>query len=183
MTITNQALRSWLASDDQGSLRAALRPMHPADIANEIGDMTPAEAARLLRLLPADRQGIVFGYFDAPFQIALARTLPRPDLAQVVAAMSHDERADLWKRLDPAARDALMPGLAQAEREDIRRLAAYPEGTAGALMTSDYATLAPGETVRQAIAHLRAEAPDAETIYTAYVVDDDRRLLDRKSVV
>lgn len=176
MSITTQALRSWLATQDEGALRAALRPLHPADIASEIGDLKPAEAARLLRLLPADRQGIVFGYFHAPFQIALARALPRPDLAQIVAAMSHDERADLWKRLDPAARDALMPGLAQAEREDIRRLAAYPEGTAGALMTSDYATLSPGETVRQAIAHLRAEAPDAETIYTAYVVDPDRRL-------
>jgi len=91
--------------------------------------------------------------------------------------MSHDERADLWKRLDPAARDALMPALAQAEREDIRRLAAYPEGTAGALMTSDYATLGPDETVREAIAHLRREAPDAETIYVAYVVDGDRTLL------
>jgi magnesium transporter len=157
-------------------MREAVRTMHPADIANEIGGMPPQDAARVLTALPPDRQGMVFGYFDAPFQIAMAKSLPRAELARIVTAMSHDERADLWKRLDPAARDALMPALAQAEREDIRRLAAYDEGTAGALMTSDYATLTADESVREAIEHLRKEAPDAETIYAAYVVDAERRL-------
>ena len=177
MTTLTNALKSWLATGDIGSVREAVKSMHPADIANEISGLPADQAARLLTALPPDRQGTVFGYFEAPFQIAIAKALPRAELAQIVTAMSHDERADLWKRLDPAARDALMPALAQAEREDIRRLAAYPEGTAGALMTSDYATLRADETVREAIAHLRKEAPDAETIYAAYVVDDDRTLL------
>ncbi|MFN4184854.1 MAG: magnesium transporter [Hyphomonas sp.] len=177
MTTLTNALKTWRDAGDIGSVREAVKSMHPADIANEIGGLSADQAARLLTALPPDRQGMVFGYFDAPFQIALAKALPRAELAQIVTAMSHDERADLWKRLDPAARDALMPALAQAEREDIRRLAAYPEGAAGALMTSDYATLRPEETVREAIAHLRKEAPDAETIYAAYVVDDDRTLL------
>lgn len=177
MTMFLNAVRTWLASGDENSAREALRSAHPADVANEIGGSPVEEASRILNLLPADRRGVVFGYFDAPFQIALTKAMQRGDLASLIAAMSHDERADLWKRLDPAARDALTPGLAQAEREDIRRLASYPEGTAGALMTSDYATLAPEKSVREALAHLRNEAPDAETIYTAYVVDVDRALL------
>lgn len=177
MTTLTNALKTWLAAGDIASVREAVKNVHPADIANEIGGLPADQAARLLIALPPDRQGTVFGYFDAPFQIAMARALPRAELAGIVTAMSHDERADLWKRLDPAARDALMPALAQAEREDIRRLAAYPEGTAGALMTSDYATLAPDLTVREAIAHLRKEAPDTETIYAAYVVDEARALL------
>jgi magnesium transporter len=44
-------------------------------------------------------------------------------------------------------------------------------------MTSDYATLAPELTAREAIEALRREAPDSETIYVAYVLDADRRLL------
>nr|WP_264298653.1 hypothetical protein [Psychrobacter celer] len=39
--------------------------------------------------------------------------------------MPADERTDLYKRLNQAQRDALLPALAQAEREDIRRLSAY----------------------------------------------------------
>ncbi len=177
MTILTSALKTWIDAGDIASVREAVRTMHPADIANEIGGLSADHAARVLTALPPDRQGIVFGYFDAPFQIGMAKALPRAELAQIVTAMSHDERADLWKRLDPSARDALMPALAQAEREDIRRLASYPESTAGALMTSDYATLSADMNIREAIAALRKEAPDAETIYAAYVVDADRTLL------
>lgn len=170
-------LRARLEDSDLLGLREALTGYHPADLANDIGGLPPSEAAKLLRVLPQDDQGQVFGYFGPRFQIALARNLPRPDLARIVTAMSHDERADLWKALSSDQRTTLLPALAQAEREDIRRLAAYPEGTAGAAMTSDYATLAPEMTVAQAIAHLRAEAPDAETIYAAYVIDRGRKLL------
>ncbi len=66
--------------------------------------------------------------------------------------------------------NTLLPALAHAQREDIRRLSAYVEGTAGALMTSDYATLNKDMTVAQAMRYLRDEAPDAETIYQAYVI-------------
>lgn len=67
--------------------------------------------------------------------------------------------------------------MAEAEREDIRRLTNYEDGTAGAVMTSDYATLSPDLTVAAAIERLREVAPDKETIYYSYVVDDDRKLL------
>ncbi len=177
MDVLTPDLRARIEAGDLIAVREALAPVHPADIANEIGGLPPAEAATVLRLLPPGHQATVFGYFPAGFQIAMARRLPRGDLARIVAAMSHDERADLWKQLDESQRQALLPALAQAEREDIRRLAAWPEGTAGSVMTSDYATLAPTMTAARAIDHLRAEAPDAETIYSAYVIDEDRRLI------
>jgi hypothetical protein len=63
----------------------------------------------------------------------------------------------VWKRV--------LPALAQAERGDIRRLAAYPVGTAGVVMTSEYDVLPPGLTTAEAIDKLRSGAPDKETIY------------------
>ena len=71
----------------------------------------------------------------------------------------------------------MLPHLAQAEREDIRRLTSYEPGTAGAVMTTDYVTLPPHITVREALERLRHEAPDRETIYYCYVVDHKRRLI------
>lgn len=44
-------------------------------------------------------------------------------------------------------------------------------------MSSEYATLFPNMTVANAIKMLRSEAPDTETIYFAYVLDDARKLL------
>jgi len=91
--------------------------------------------------------------------------------------MPSDKRVDLFKCLDHEQQNALLPALAQAEREDIRQLSSYVEGTAGAIMSSEYATLKPNISVKDAIKMLRYEAPDTETIYLAYVLDEARKLL------
>ena len=107
----------------------------------------------------------------------IAATLKRDEIAKLLTEMSADDRVDLLKNIPEERLQVIMPALARAEREDIRRLSAHEEGTAGSVMTSDYATLSPGLTVAQAIDRLRLEAPDKETIYYAYVVDESRKLI------
>ncbi|WP_417615607.1 magnesium transporter [Oceanisphaera sp.] len=152
-----------------------VKGLRPVDLADIMSHIEPALAWRLLERLP--HRATVYAYLDADIQVQLAREFPRANLARLVSEMPSDERADLYKCLDQEQRDALLPALAQAKREDIRKLAAYEEGTAGALMSSDYATLEASMNVSEALAALRAEAPDAETIYHAYVIDAERKLL------
>ena len=153
----------------------AIKGLRPVDLADVLEQLEPSLGWRLLERLP-DRAE-VFTYFEPEQQVRLAREFPRATLAALVSEMPADERTDLFKRFDQNQRDALLPALAQAEREDIRKLSAYVEGTAGALMTSDYAVLRKDMTVAEALASLRTEAPDAETIYQAYVIDKKRKLL------
>lgn len=148
--------------------------MRPIDIADTLALMNPELAWQLLDRLPG--RSTVFSYLKADDQMSISYQFPRANLAKLVGEMPSDERTDLYKQLDQNQRDALLPALAQAEREDIRRLSAYEERTAGALMTSDYATLKAEMTVSDALAALRLEAPDAETIYHAYVIDEQRKL-------
>ncbi|HEY2253934.1 MAG TPA: magnesium transporter, partial [Planctomycetaceae bacterium] len=82
----------------------------------------------------------------------------------------------LLKNMDPAQVELLMPLFAQAERGDIRKLLSYPEHSAGSIMTTDYASLPEGITAREALAQLRSQAPDRETIYYVYVLDHARHL-------
>lgn len=154
---------------------AVVKGLPPVDVADVLEQLDPVLGWRLLECLP-DRAD-VFSYFEPEQQVRMAREFPRATLAELVSEMPADERTDLFKRFDQNQRDILLPALAHAEREDIRRLSAYVEGTAGALMTSDYATLKKDMTVLQAMTYLRDEAPDAETIYQAYVIDEQRRLL------
>lgn len=154
---------------------AAIKGLPPVDLADVLEQLDPTLGWRLLECLP-DRAD-VFSYFEPEQQVRMAREFPRATLAELVSEMPADERTDLFKRFDQNQRDILLPALAHAQREDIRRLSAYVEGTAGALMTSDYATLKKDMTVLQAMTYLRDEAPDAETIYQAYVIDEQRRLL------
>lgn len=170
------AIRDCLRAGDTKSILAYFEDQHSADIANVLANLSGEESGRLLRLLPLEERADVFGYLDSDDQIEIARALGRREFAKIVAEMSPDERADLFNHLPEEQQQTLLPALAQAEREDIRRLASYPEGTAGAVMTSDYATLPPNLTAREALESLRLAAPDKETIYYAYVVDEARRL-------
>jgi magnesium transporter len=165
------------AATDRPLPPEAASALHPADLAALLARRTPQDAWAVLAALPTETQAEAFGYLPIERQVALARIAPRRAFAALLSAMDADERADLWARLDEAAREALAPALAAAEREDIRRLASYPPGTAGAVMTSEYATLKPEMTAREAIEALRAQAASKETIAVAYVLSPERRLL------
>lgn len=159
------------------SLRKLMETAHPVDVASYLDSLEPEEARGFLLKLSPDHQGKVFGYLKPETQVNLAENLGRRRLAEIMASMSADDRADVFNRLDEDQRELLLPGLAQAEREDLRRLASYEEGTAGAIMTSSYATLNPEHTAREAIKTLRLQAPDKETIYRAFVLDAAGKLI------
>jgi magnesium transporter len=171
-------------------VRAAQGDEHPAVTAERLCAVFEADkdaaveagqASRILRRVlasvPPERRAEIFVHLSLDAQIETALDMTRAEVTGLVAAMPHDDRVDLLKRIPDACRQAVMPALAQAEREDIRRLSSYPEGTAGAVMTSEYASLSPGMTAGEAIGKLRLEAPDKETIYYAYVLDEARRLV------
>ena len=93
----------------------------------------------------------------------------------MLSKMSHDDRVDLIRRLPGRVTESLMRLVDEAERQDIARLVSYGEKTVGALMTTDYAWLPATATAAEAIDQLRAQAPDKETIYYIYVLDDAGR--------
>lgn len=170
-------LRTALESDTIHLLRERLDDVHPADLASALVEFAPQDLWTLLTVLPRAEQAEVFGYLPTEEQVNLSINISRRKLAPIIRQMSSDERADLFNRLSEDQRETLLPALAQAEREDLLRLTSHEEGTAGAIMTSDYAILAAELTVAQALDSLRREAPDKETIYSAYVVDAARKLV------
>ena len=170
------ALGSALRSDDPAALRALVEDHHPADVA-ALASESGLDLARLLARLEPEARTRVFSYLEPDQQLLVTGSFGRRELAELLAELAPDERVDFYQRLSAEQREGLLPALAHAEREDLRRLTAYPEGTVGAVMTSDYASLRPEITAREALDSLRAQAPDSETIYQAYVVDESRRLV------
>ena len=153
----------------------SVKTLRAVDIADVLTQLPVEQAQLLLTHLP--KRAYVFSYLSPTEQVNLAKVIPRNILAEIIGEMSSDKRADVFKCLDQEQQNALLPALAQAEREDIRQLSSYVEGTAGAIMSSKYATLKPNMMVKDAIKMLRLEAPDTETIYFAYVLDQARKIL------
>jgi magnesium transporter len=177
LTLSTALLRDRATRRDLGGLAPLLAHEHPADLATLIDPLDPEQAWAVLALLPLPVMAETFGYFDLAFQADLVTAAPRSTLGALVTEMNADDRADLFNELTEDQQQALLPALAQAEREDLRRLASYEEYTAGAIMTSDYAVLSEQLTAAEALDKLRREAPDKETIYRTYVTDGDGRLI------
>ena len=170
-------LRQMLQEDDAAGLSEFCEILHPAAVAEVLQDLPTADVWRVLSHCGLVRQVEIFEHLSLTRQVEMVDLIGRERLSKIIEEMSADDRADLLGRLDPARVEALLPLVAQAERADIRKLLSYPDYSAGSIMTTDYASLPEGITVREAIDRLRVQAPDSETIYYIFIKDDNRHLL------
>lgn len=176
-TLLVPELRELLEANDLETLRRFCTDHHPATVAELISGLEASEIWQILHLLNVKDRAEVFSNFDLDHQVELATGENRREMAKLLEEMDPDERADLVRRLDEIVREELLPLVVKAEREDIRKLVSFAEGTAGSVMNTDYAVLKPGIAVGQALEQIRFQAPSKETIYYIYVVDDQNRLV------
>jgi magnesium transporter len=171
-------VRLMLEKEDTAGMEAFCETLHPATVAEALADdFTPEDVWRILNTTTIARQAEIFVYFPLEWQEQLVEGTGRPHMARLIEQMSHDDRADLLRHLDPKVMESLLRLVDEADRRDIATLVKYPENTAGALMTTDYAWLPANITAEQALERLRLQAPDSETIYYLYILDEQRRLL------
>lgn len=175
-------LRELIQSGEREAVREFVAEHHSARIAEMIEDLGPGEGDAILAMLEPRARAEVLSYLSPEAQVRIVEAMDPSDAAALLHLMPHDDRADLVNRLDEDRVDTILRRLAHAEREDIRRLASFEAGTVGSVMTTDYATLLPHQTVREAIVRLRREAPDRETIDPSFVIDPQRRLLGQVSL-
>lgn len=170
-------LREMLVEHDDAGLAQVVSELHPATIADFSEGLDVEETWQLLDHAPVARQAEIFTFFPPSKQVEMVTGAGRHLISKLLEAMPHDDRVEMLRQLEPEVVDDLLPLVAKADREDIRRLLSYPEDSAGAMMTTDYAWLPPDLTVAQAIEDLRKQASDKETIYYIYVLDQNRRML------
>jgi magnesium transporter len=172
-----QKLKKFSQTKNIAGLRQVCGSIHPARVSEALTNFSPPLVCEILSAIAPRTRAAIFSYLEQPLQIKIVEFFKRNTLIETVACMPADRRVDFFNQLPAEKQELLLPALAHAERENILKLAAYPPGTTGAVMTSDYATLRPELTTAEAIAKLRREAPDKETIYYTYVVDADRKLI------
>lgn len=148
---------------------------HPVDIAASLDDLPAEHAAALVAELPLERRAEVFARLSSRAQVEIAELFDPAGLGAIVAAMDPDDRADVFNRLTVERQHGLLATLDPAQRDELRRLAAHDEGTAGALMTTQFAVLEADQTMQQAIEFLRNASPKRGTISASYILDADGR--------
>lgn len=169
-------LRMMLQENDAQGLAEFCEVLYPGVVAEVLEGLDSEQIWQVLSQCPYPRRAEIFEFLSLPRQIELVHLLDRKELSRLIEEMSPDNRVDLLSRLDSDDVEAIMPLIAQAERSDIRKLLSYPEDSAGAIMTTEYASLPADITVAEALERLRQQAPDRETIYYIYILDEGRHL-------
>lgn len=169
-------LRGLLEGDNDQAIHEFLLTLRPADVAALLARVPEADARRrVFGLLSPEAAARVLEESRLWLQHDLLRGLSDERSRAVLGHMSGDELADLVGSLLPEEGGRLL-NLIPDDAPAIRRLMAYPEDSAGGLMTHEFVRLRENQTAAEAIEHIRKRAPDAETVYYVYVTDEQRRL-------
>lgn len=169
-------LREMLATNDLAELQQFCTAMNPTRTAEFMEGLTPDEAWEVLKATDVHRRAEIFQYFDHDRQITLLSEQDAGEVAALIAELYADDRVDLLQEMDPERVEMLLELLPKSDRRDIQRLQAYPDGTAGSLMTTEMAKLGEQLTVREALDELSHQGENLETIYYIYVVDQEDKL-------
>lgn len=156
---------------------AELAELHPADIADVIGQVGPRERASVLAALHAGLAADTLQEMDEDLRSAALLEMPLQRAALVLERIEADEAADILSELPDTLAQELLALLPDKREQDLRRLASHPEHTAGSLMTTDFVMLPSASTAAKALAWIRRERPEQHMMTYLYVVDRDERLV------
>ena len=175
--LTQHARSSLIDIADLNQLKIDLNRLQPVDAGEFITQLPQQQRAISFRLLNKRQAIHVFEYLPGEVQQELITSLHDAQVAQIVEAMSPDERAELFDELPAGVVKWLLQELSPDERQATVTILGYTEGTAGRVMTTEYVQLQEGLTVGEALRKIRSQDEDKETIYYAYVTNDQRKLV------
>lgn len=155
-------------------LHALIEDLHPADLADLLRRLEEPHRLAFMLWLDETRAAAVLEALEPEEQISLVRTLTDEQVSGLLEEMAQDEAVDLLGELPAARAQRLLRLMGTEEAARIRELLQFPEGSAGALMTTELVTIPADLTVGQAIAEVRRRGQDAELLYYIYVTEAAR---------
>lgn len=171
-------LKSYIEARNFTALRDVLLQFTPPDIAEILADLSAADKALLLRILPHQMAADVFEYLSLDAQEELIQAMSQEDIVHILNEMAPDDRTALLEELPAPIVTKLLKLLAPREQTVTQTLLNYPEESVGRLMTPDFIAVRDDWTVPQVLEYIRQVGQDSETLNVLYVLDDKGRLID-----
>jgi CBS-domain-containing membrane protein/sporulation protein YlmC with PRC-barrel domain len=154
-----------------------LHELHPADLAEIVRDLNKLESGQLLDTLDVQHLADTLEEVEPEFQAELIEHMTDEKVADLLEEMEPDEAADLLGDMPRERKEGLLALMEKEDADDVRKLLAYPEESAGGIMTTEYAAIRPELAAAQAIEILRAMSDEVETMFYVYVTDAENHLL------
>ena len=152
-------------------LRDLTSDMHPADLASVLESLDENNRLVVFRLLRKDAATEAFTYMVDWARAELVEGFSDAEIVNTLEEISLDDAADLLEDMPASVVKRVLAKSSKSTRESLNKLLHYPEYSAGSIMTPEYIRFRKDMKVIDALQEIRKQGPDAETVYTGYVVD------------
>ena len=156
---------------------ARLAQLHPADIADIVEDLAPAEREAIFETLDDGVAAETLEEIDPKMQVSILTSLDSDRAADIVEEMDPDAAADLLGDMHPDDSQEILTEMEPEERAEVTELMTFHDNTAAGRMTTDYMALPASAKVEDAIEMLRNFEGGVESVSTIFIIGEKDKLL------
>jgi len=153
-----------------------LEKIRPEDLADYLEKTNVINARKFLKILDTEKAAEVIGNLNINYQTALFKNFHIDKAAKLITFLDPDEAVDVLLTLSKKKREEVLEKLSPKIKEKILHLFELSKEPIGALITTEYLTVGPEDTVRQVIDIIKKETTDFSSLYCVYVVNKEKQL-------
>jgi magnesium transporter len=169
-------IRRAIAANDGSALLAAAGNVHYADLADLYEHLEDDERDFLFKTIgPELATDVVAELPDSLIEESLSHFKPA-QLRVLLGNLSDDDRVDIFQVVSEEEQVRFFSLLGPRDKELTKNLLKYDEDSAGGRMTTQVGRITADMTVKQALAVLRRDREDTETLARIFVIDEQGRL-------
>src|SRR5436190_19332016 len=146
-----------------------LAQMHPADIADIVEDLPPADREAVFETIDEEVAAETLEELDPDVKVAVVESLDKDRAADIVEEMDPDAAADLLADLPEEQSGEILREMEPEERQEVAQLLEFGEHTAAGRMTTEFIAVPDTGTIADAVEALRQFEGSAEAVATVYL--------------
>jgi sporulation protein YlmC with PRC-barrel domain len=156
---------------------SALEEMHPADLADIVEELGPAEREAIFETIDSEVAADALSEVEDPrMQANILEALEPEKAADIVEEMSPDEAADILSELEEEVSEEILEEMDTTDKSEVEELLEFREDTAGGMMNTEFVSLHQNASVADAMAALKGNEDLLEGLNTLFLVDEDEKL-------
>jgi magnesium transporter len=153
-----------------------LEKIHPADLADIVEELGPAERGAIFESIDSEVAAEALSEVDPRMQARILESMEPEKAADIVEEMAPNEAADILKGLEKSTSEEILEEMEVAPESEVRELLEFKEDTAGGMMNTEYISLHESASVEDALAALKGNEDQLESLNAVFLVDSEGRL-------
>ncbi len=157
-------------------LMALIDELTPIDAAEYLSLLSDEKLPLVFRILKKDTAAAIFAELDSDLQTQIISGMTDREITVILDELFTDDAVNMLEEMPAGMVKRILKNATPETRAEINRFLAYPEDSAGGVMTSEFIDLRKEMTCEQAVERIRRKGAVSETVYVAYVTDRARVL-------